>query len=567
MIKKVFLTILALSLLLTSPTFALSESLLDFFDSIKAFYFDPEGENCIPSGHQISSNGDNLTIIGDSLTLGARKEIFEQFPKLTNFNAIVGRTWQQGIEALKNTNLLPIVIFALGANSPNTDISEVNSVIDLIGPNHTIVFITNHTKHNSYEKLNNTLIDISKKHQNILIADWANAIKDKEDQFLTNDGTHQNSAGLNLFATTLHQTLNQATIIAPPSNVFSQKEMKLIEENKPFYQTAATKYNFPWQILAVLHRREHGLLRDNPSNGQGAYQLYSYTNGGTNERAFLPAGKITDSEFTRQTDIAAQLISENYAKGLNLFLDNDVKTFFFRYNGQAEAYINQARDLGFSLEEAKRGEGSPYVMNRADSRRDSSSNPNWRQISTDGGKLKDPANKEYGTFIMFQALGGSSGFSHCGSSGHGDINRTAIELAYPTTGNDYNNPKPSYRSALQSTKVNLLGDFFSKIGASCDAFVATVMRHSGADPDFVCCGVSYHGKTWQYVTSSGKYREIPNTPESLRPGDIRLSDGHIELYVEVNGVGKIASASHHTRTGEILDFYPGRNFKAYRLIK
>ena len=54
---------------------------------------------------------------------------------------------------------------------------------------------------------------------------------------------------------------------------------------------------------------------------------------------------------------------------------------------------------------------------------------------------------------------------------------------------------------------------------------------------------------------------------SLKPGDIRLSSGHIEIYVEQNGVGKIASASHGSRTGELLPFYDNsRTFKAYRYI-
>jgi hypothetical protein len=348
--------------------------------------------------------------------------------------------------------------------------------------------------------------------------------------------------------------------------VLSSSALQKIQENRPFYEKAANKYNLPWQLIATLHYRESSLTRYNPSNGQGAYQLYSYTNGGTNSNAFLPAGAITDEEFQRQTDIAAKLIRDNYGAGLNLNTDNDIKMFFFRYNGTAQSYISQARDLGFSEAEARRGEGSPYVMNLADEKRDSRKNPNWKQITHDGGGMTDKANLRPGAFIIYASLGGSSGYSSCSTSGsgNGDLNKTALELAWPEHGHGLN-ARDTYKTALADVGLSNYGDYYARIGASCDAFVATVFRYSGVDPNFVCCGVSHHGATWNYVTNSGKFVEVPNRAGSLKPGDIRLSNGHIELYVEVNGVGKIASASYGSRTGEIGPFYENSStFKAYR---
>ena len=348
--------------------------------------------------------------------------------------------------------------------------------------------------------------------------------------------------------------------------VLSADSLKKINENKPFYEKAANKYNFPWQIIAALHFREAGLNRYNPSNGQGAYQLYSYTGGGKNSNAFLPAGPISDDEFQRQTDIVAKLIRDKYGAGLNLNTDDDVKLFFFRYNGTASSYIAQARDLGFSEAEARRGEGSPYVMNLADEKRDSRKNPNWKQITNDGGGMTDKANLQPGAFIIYASLGGSSGYSSCstGGSGNGDLNQTAINLAWPEHGHGLT-PRDTYKTALAEVGLSNYGDYYARIGASCDAFVTTVFRYSGVDPNFACCGVSNHGATWSYVTNSGKFEEVPNNAASLKPGDIRLSNGHIEMYVEVNGVGKIASASYGSRTGEIGPFYDNSaTFKAYR---
>lgn len=351
--------------------------------------------------------------------------------------------------------------------------------------------------------------------------------------------------------------------------ILSSATLQKIANNQPFYEKAANKYGIPWQLIAALHFRESSLSRYNPGNGQGAYQLYSYTAGGTNSNAFKPSSSLSDEEFQRQTDIVAGLIKNNYSSGLNLNTDDGVKTFFFRYNGVASSYISQARDLGYSETEARRGEGSPYVMNLADVNRDSRQNKNWRQITTDGGKMDQPANLRPGAFIIYAMLGGSTGFATCNDghipgSGNGNLNQTAIDLAWPDRGH-FLTPRDSYKKALADVGLSNHGDRYARIGASCDAFVATVYRYSGVDPNFVCCGIAHHGATWNYVTNSGKFVEVPNRAGSLKPGDIRLSNGHIEMYVEVNGVGKIASASYGERTGDIGPFYDNSDtFKAYR---
>ncbi len=125
---------------------------------------------------------------------------------------------------------------------------------------------------------------------------------------------------------------------------------------------------------------------------------------------------------------------------------------------------------------------------------------------------------------------------------------------------------PAYAKALIEVGLNTYPDVCAAAGGSCDAFVATVYRYSGVDPDFFCCGVSSGGQI-SYITSSGKYKEVPNALGSLEPGDIRISSGHIEMYVEVNGEPRIASASHCDRSGDIGNFYENSaTFRAFRYV-
>lgn len=156
----------------------------------------------------------------------------------------------------------------------------------------------------------------------------------------------------------------------------------------------------------------------------------------------------------------------------------------------------------------------------------------------------------------------------CSTGGNGDINATAIELAWPASEygqHGWSDPSPAYAKALVETGVNHLGDACSMAGGSCDAFVTTVMRYSGADPDFYCCGIT-GGATLNYILSSGKYTEVSNGLGNLEPGDIRIGPNHIELYVEINGEPHIAAASHCERSGDIGNYYDN-DFRVFRFKK
>lgn len=213
------------------------------------------------------------------------------------------------------------------------------------------------------------------------------------------------------------------------NEILTTSDLQKIQLYKPFYIKAADKVGIPWEMIAVIHYRETRLSRVNPGNGQGLYQDYARINGP------YPAGATTDAEFQRQTDWAASFLLEKAGSkqtGLKNADDNAVKYTFFGYNGRASVYIDQAIKLGFTQEQAKNGEGSPYVMNIADAVRDPATNPDgWGQIKTDGGKIQYPANKDHGAFVMYAALRGkitsSSGcdspLSNLGSLTEGGLTR------------------------------------------------------------------------------------------------------------------------------------------------
>ena len=180
--------------------------------------------------------------------------------------------------------------------------------------------------------------------------------------------------------------------------------------------------------------------------------------------------------------------------------------------------------------------------------------------------------KEKGWPLSSESPGGATGVSNlygCDATtqGNGDINKTALAFSWPDRTHDVRDPKPEYTKALEEVGLNTYGDEWVRIGSSCDAFVATVLRFSGADPDVVCCGAA--NMLNYFATHPDLYEEIPNLSNSsnLQPGDIRARPGHVELYViDEEGNGRIASASHGDRTADhARDFYANSEYRVFRL--
>lgn len=202
--------------------------------------------------------------------------------------------------------------------------------------------------------------------------------------------------------------------------VLSQAQLQAVKQNSSAYQQAAQQVDIPWQMIAVIHLRETGLKLANPDNGQGLYQFVD-RHGGP-----YPAGPVSQQEFLRQSVLAAQFIkgkaSANFAANQKLSAGStetdSVKDTFYSYNGRA--YAEQAAQNGFNRN-SQAFEGSPYVMNRADAKRDPIAlGPNehtWGQVKEDNGPIEYPANSDYGAFVEYAALTGLPLGSSCPTSG------------------------------------------------------------------------------------------------------------------------------------------------------
>lgn len=218
----------------------------------------------------------------------------------------------------------------------------------------------------------------------------------------------------------------------------------------------------------------------------------------------------------------------------------------FNYPDDPYGYIAAIKSAGYATDPnyvSKVGSVIKAVQNRATEK-------NWSS-----SHITDP--------IMTSSLYGCSSVTQ----GNGDINATALALSWADRSHSLDDPKAEYRAALNAVGLSNYSDQYVQIGASCDAFVATVLRYSGADPNVACCGAA--NMLAYFVSHPNLYEEIPNTGSSsnLQAGDIRVKPSHVELYViDESGSGRIASASHGDRTADHgISYYSDSSYRIFRV--
>ena len=426
-------------------TRALSDATWDFFSANGIYYYDPEGGSAECTTH---TNGSNITIIGDSITEGSKDAILALLPEADIHSQVSKRFGSGSDEAMSSSNtdanpsgisiakyliaenqLQSTVVFALGSNNMPLTQAQIDDALALFGNNRQIFFITNYDasgKNSSYYDTNNSLFNTAAENSNVHVIDWAAAASADPAAYLSGDGLHPTAAGQELFAELISDAVGGSTSTTSGLNgnytnyagdqVLTDSQITLLQSNIPIYEqaiqnTGAGQHGVNWQFMATLHYQETGLNRYNPDNGQGVYQMYTYVNETGN--TFPPADEISEEEFLRQSElvITEVLIPTITSNDLNLSNPDDIKRFFFSFNGRAEQYINKALAMGFSQEEANNGEGSPYVMNKYDAARDPDSpdmDPNWPgRFVADGVYDPSSVGANYGAFTIYSAIGGA----------------------------------------------------------------------------------------------------------------------------------------------------------------
>ena len=148
--------------------------------------------------------GDPLVAVGDSVLLGARGWVRQQFPGVL-INAVVGRqfnTLPSLIYELQAAGeLRPEVIIDLGTNGPPTD-ADLARVLGALAGAQRVVLVTTREPRSWQDLSNQRLAAAAAGHPNVRVADWYAASAGHPEYFVS-DGVHLTQAGGQAYAETL----------------------------------------------------------------------------------------------------------------------------------------------------------------------------------------------------------------------------------------------------------------------------------------------------------------------------------------------------------------------------
>lgn len=139
----------------------------------------------------------------------------------------------------------------------------------------------------------------------------------------------------------------------------------------------------------------------------------------------------------------------------------------------------------------------------------------------------------------------------------------AVSIAYPTSeysksnvsgGDSYgqSNALPGYKKAKELAEKNGGKDPMPGLFASCDRFVATVLKATKTDTEVPWGSTT---EQYNYFKSSPKWKEVKC--QDRKPGDVIItkSNGHVMLYLgNVKGQDSLASASYLDRVAAVGPF-------------
>lgn len=157
-----------------------------------------------------TQNTDSITMIGDSVMLGAAPALQELFPNAV-IDAKESRQVVQAGSVVDNLasqgELGDIVVIALGTNGTFNS-SSGQELIDKIGSDKTIYWVTAYGEHLDWQDDSNAAIEkVADNNDNVTIIDWAAEAPDHPEWFY-DDGIHLKSEGQEGYAKLIQDSIS-----------------------------------------------------------------------------------------------------------------------------------------------------------------------------------------------------------------------------------------------------------------------------------------------------------------------------------------------------------------------
>lgn len=168
-------------------------------------------QNYRGTGNAAKVSVQNVTIIGDSVTLDATPELKSTFGEVT-INAKQSRHIGDELNWVKKRrkahHLGRTVVIALGTNGELYE-KRVEALLKVLGPNRSVFWVNVYGPNLEWTEANNRyLIQLAAKHPNVTVIDWQSELS-AHPEWLWEDGIHPNPDGSKAYAETIYQHIHQ----------------------------------------------------------------------------------------------------------------------------------------------------------------------------------------------------------------------------------------------------------------------------------------------------------------------------------------------------------------------
>ena len=166
-----------------------------------------ETAEAVPGG---AVDFNNMTIIGDSVTLGASPQLLVYFPN-AYIDAEQSRQVRGSLDIIKKLDseghLGQTIVYFLGVNGPFLD-KDANEIMDYLGPDRRIFWVNAYGQHVEWQdRVNSVIEETAAVYDNLTVIDWAAYAPDHPEWFY-DDGVHLNKDGQAGFAKFLFDELS-----------------------------------------------------------------------------------------------------------------------------------------------------------------------------------------------------------------------------------------------------------------------------------------------------------------------------------------------------------------------
>jgi len=154
-----------------------------------------------PTAGLPASASSAVTVVGESVTLGAARALQQQWGQHVQIDAVEGRQFDDGVKVVEwlasAGRLTPVVILHIGNNGAAPP-GSLDRAVAAVGPERRLVLVSVRVPKRWEGQVNAEILRVVDQHPNVLLADW-NTASASEPGLLVGDGVHLSSRGQEVY--------------------------------------------------------------------------------------------------------------------------------------------------------------------------------------------------------------------------------------------------------------------------------------------------------------------------------------------------------------------------------